>query len=614
MRGLAVAGLKQLFVGRPLVTAAMGEQKLSKKAALTVMSSDALSSTAYATEEMLRALPFAGAMFLSLSVLSIPAAFMIVGLLWIVVTSYSQVLEAYPNGGGAYAVAKENLGIYAGLTAGAALLMDYILTVAVSVAAGIAAITSAFPSLYPHRIGLCLLAIFLIMLANLRGTRESAALFAGPVYLFILFAYVLVVVAILRFLTGAASVPDAAPPLEMPAFEPLALVLLLRAFASGCTALTGVEAVADGVQAFKEPVSRNAKITLYTLGAILGSLFLGITIATNLYRLQPLEDQTILSQLSRATFGDGPVYFVMQLVTMTVLILAANTSFASFPRLSSFIASDRFLPRQFANLGDRLVFSNGIIFLGLAASGLVIWFGGDVHSLIPLYMVGVFVGFTLCQAGMVIHWRRLRSAGFRWRMALNAFGALTTALVLLTVAAVKFVHGAWFVLIATPAFVWLFLRIRRHYFQVTTDLSVASYDRMRELKHTVVVPIAGINVVSLGAIEYARSISKDVIAVQVNVDDADRDKLVEQWEHWVTDVPLVVLNSPYRSILRPLLKFIDEVEDFRDDDVVTVLLPEFVPAHWWQQLLHNQNGLILRGALMFKPKVVVTSVRRHLRK
>ena len=614
MRGLAVAGLKQLFVGRPLVTAEMGEQKLSKKAALTVMSSDALSSTAYATEEMLRALPFAGAMFLSLSVLSIPAALMIVGLLWIVVTSYSQVLEAYPNGGGAYAVAKENLGIYAGLTAGAALLMDYILTVAVSVAAGIAAITSAFPSLFPHRIGLCLLAIFLIMLANLRGTRESAALFAGPVYLFILFAYVLVVVSILRFLTGTASVPSAAPPLEMPAFEPLALVLLLRAFASGCTALTGVEAVADGVQAFKEPVSRNAKITLFTLGAILASLFFGITIATNLYRLQPLENQTILSQLSRATFGDGPVYFVMQLVTMTVLILAANTSFASFPRLSSFIASDRFLPRQFANLGDRLVFSNGIIFLGLVASGLVIWFGGDVHRLIPLYMVGVFVGFTLCQAGMVIHWRRLRSAGFRWRMALNAFGALTTTLVLLAVATVKFMHGAWFVLIATPAFVWLFLRIRRHYFQVTTDLSVASYDRMRELKHTVVVPIAGINVVSLGAIEYARSISKDVIAVQVNVDNADRDKLVEQWEHWVTDVPLVVLNSPYRSILRPLLKFVDEVEDFRDDDVVTVLLPEFVPAHWWQQLLHNQSGLILRGALMFKPKVVVTSVRRHLRK
>ena len=608
-----MAGLKQLFVGRPLVTAEMGEQKLSKKAALTVMSSDALSSTAYATEEMLRALPLAGALFLSLSVVSIPAALMIVGLLWIVVTSYSQVLQAYPKGGGAYAVAKENLGVYAGLIAGSALLIDYILTVAVSVAAGVAAITSAVPSLFPHRIGLCLLAIFLIMLANLRGARESAALFAAPVYLFILCAYVLVIVAIGRFLLGVAPASDA-PPIEVPAFEPLVLVLLLRAFASGCTALTGVEAVADGVQTFREPVSRNSKITLFTLGAILASLFFGITIATNLYRLQPLEDQTILSQLSRATFGDGPIYVVIQVLTMTVLILAANTSFTSFPRLSSFIASDRFLPHQFANLGDRLVFSNAIIFLGLSASGLVLWFGGDVHSLIPLYTVGVFVGFTLCQAGMVVHWKRSRSNGYRWRMAVNAFGAVTTTVVLVVVAAVKFVHGAWLILIATPAFVWLFLRIRRHYFQVTTDLSVASYDRMRDLKHTVVVPIAGINVVSLGAVEYARSISKDVIAVQINVDSADRDKLVAQWEHWVTDVPLVVLNSPYRSILRPLLKFVDEVEDFRDDDVVTVLLPEFVPAHWWQRLLHNQSGLILRGALMFKPKVVVTSVRRHLRK
>ena len=602
-------GIKQFLVGRRLETREVGEQNLSKKAALAVFASDNLSSNAYATEEMLLALMAAGAVSLSLS---IPAAVLIVGLLWIVVTSYSQTLEAYPSGGGAYTVAKENLGVYPALLAAAALLIDYVLTVAVSVAAGIAAITSAFPALYSHRVGLCLLAIFLIMWANLRGARESAALFAGPVYLFIACAYALAVGSLWRYYAGGSPVP--APPMAAPAVEPWAALLVLRAFAGGCTALTGIEAVANGVQAFKPPVSRNAKATLYIMGAILASLFLCITMAANLYGLVPRETETILSQLGRLTFGSGPVYYLTQAVTMTILILAANTAFAGFPRLTSIIASDRFLPRQFANLGDRLVFSNGIIFLGGAAGVLVIVFAGDVHRLIPLYMVGVFISFTLSQAGMVVHWRRSRQSGYRWRMVLNAVGAATTCLVLVIVASVKFVHGAWVVLLAVPAFVWIFLKIRRHYFQVSTELSLASYDQVRELKHTVVVPVPGPNRASLGAVEYARSISKDVIAVQVNVNGEDPDKLQAQWGQWVSDVPLVVLNSPYRSILRPLLNFIDEVEKFRNDDVVTVLLPEFVPAHWWEHLLHNQNGLILRSALAFKPKVVVTSVRRHLRK
>jgi hypothetical protein len=296
------------------------------------------------------------------------------------------------------------------------------------------------------------------------------------------------------------------------------------------------------------------------------------------------------------------------------LILAANTSFADFPRLSSFIAKDRFLPRQFANLGDRLVFSNGIVFLGVTAGALVAAFGGDVHRLIPLYMVGVFIAFTLSQAGMVVHWKRIGGKGCRWRMALNGVGALTTMVVLFIVATVKFTHGAWVVLVAVPGFVWMFLAIRRHYFQVGAELSLASYGPVQSLRHTVVVPVPGANRASLGAIEYARSLSPDVIAVQVNLDGEDRDKLVEQWENWVPDVPLVVLESPYRSILRPLLRFIEEVEAFRADDIVTVLLPEFVPKHWWQRLLHNQNGLILRSALSFKPRIVVTSVRHHLRR
>lgn len=602
--------LKKILVGRPLETREFTERKLNKKAALSVFASDNLSSSAYATEEILLALVAAGAVSFSLS---IPAALMIVVLLWIVVTSYSQTLEAYPTGGGAYTVAKENLGIYPALVAGAALLIDYVLTVAVSVAAGIAAITSAFPILYSHRIALCLLAIFIIMLANLRGVRESAALFAGPVYLFILCAYLLVIGSLGRYFLGA-SLPAPTEPVTAGAAESFSLILLLRVFAPGCTALTGVEAIANGVQAFKEPASRNAKITLWIMASILGSLFVGITLAANLYGLLPREGETIVSQLGRLTFGTGPVYFVIQAATMGILILAANTSFADFPRLSSVIAKDRFLPRQFANLGDRLVFSNGVMFLGLAAGALAAMFGGDVHRLIPLYMVGVFVSFTLSQAGMVVHWKRLREKGYRWRMVLNAFGAITTTFVMIVVAAVKFTHGAWVVLVAIPGFVWVFWKIRQHYFQVTTELSVASYDRVRDLKHTVVVPVPGVNRASLGAVEYARSISKDVIAVYVNVDSQDPERLLAQWENWVEDVPLVVLNSPFRSILRPVLQFIDEVENFRDDDVVTVLLPEFVPGRWWQRVLHNQNGLILRSALAFRPKVVVTSVRAHLRR
>ncbi|MGH9784141.1 MAG: APC family permease [Terriglobia bacterium] len=599
--------LKQFLVGRPLETADMQEQRLSKKAALAVFASDALSSNAYATEEMLLALVAAGAVSFSLL---LPAGVLIVVLIWIVVTSYSQTLEAYPSGGGAYTVAKENLGVNPALVAAAALLIDYVLTVSVSVAAGIAAITSAVPDLFPYRIGLCLVGIFLVMWANLRGARESATLFAGPVYLFIASAYVLAAGALWHYYSQGA--PGAAPAAPAQAVEPLALLLLLRAFAGGCTALTGIEAVANGVQAFEAPVSRNAKVTLYILGAILATLFLAITVAARLYGLAPREEETILSQLGRLTFGTGAVYYVIQATTMAILILAANTSFAGFPRLTSIIAKDRFLPRQFANLGDRLVFSNGIIFLGVAAGALVVLFGGDVHRLIPLYMVGVFVSFTLSQAGMVMHWRRSRARGFRWRIALNAVGAATTALVLFVVAAVKFTQGAWVVLFAIPAFVWVFLQIRNHYFRVTTELSVASYDRVRDLKHTVVVPVPGINRASLGAVEYARSISPDVIAVQVNVDGLDPEQLTAQWEKWVTDVPLVVLHSPYRSILRPLLTFIDEVVGFRNDDVVTILLPEFVPARWWEHLLHNQNGLLLRSALTFKPNVVVTSVRRHL--
>jgi hypothetical protein len=395
--------------------------------------------------------------------------------------------------------------------------------------------------------------------------------------------------------------------------EDFSFLILLKAFASGCTALTGVEAVANGVQAFKEPAARNAKTTQMIMGLILGSLFLGITSATTVHHLSPNENETILSQLARISFGHGAFYYVFQVATTTILVLAANTAFAGFPRLTSYIA-DRFLPRQFANVGDRLVFSNGIIFLGLSAAALVVIYDASEHNLIPLYTVGVFVAFTLSQGGMVAHWRRVRGKGYFWRMCLNGVGAFTTLTVLVIVAAAKFTHGAWMVLVAIPSLVWMFLRIRRHYFEVATELSVASYDRLGKIHHTVVVPVPGVNRASLGAIEYARSLSSDVLAIQVNVDNDDPAKLEAQWSNWVDDVPIVVLNSPYRSILKPLIRFIDEIGQFRKDDIVTVLLPEFVPSKWWHRLLHNQNGLILRGVLSFKPNVVVTSVRHHMKR
>ncbi|MSO19309.1 MAG: APC family permease [Acidobacteria bacterium] len=604
-----ITWLKHLLVGRPLDSSEEGEQKLSKKAALAVFASDSLSSTAYATEAILLALVAAGTATFQLAV---PAAIMIIVLLWIVVISYGQTLETYPTGGGAYTVAKENLGVYAALVGGAALLIDYILTVAVSVAAGIAAITSAFPSMFPHRVALCLLAIGVMMWLNLRGVKESAGVLAGPVYLFIAAAYGLCVIALF---VSPGSAESLATPVQAAATsgEAFSFFILLKAFASGCTALTGVEAVANGVQAFKEPAARNAKITQMVMGVILGSLFLGITAATAHHHLSPVEGETILSQLARLSFGHGTIYYIFQAATMGILVLAANTAFAGFPRLTSYIASDRFLPRQFANLGDRLVFSNGIIFLGFTAAALVVLYDASEHNLIPLYTVGVFVAFTLSQAGMVAHWWRVRGNGYIWRMCLNGLGAFTTSTVLVIVAAAKFTHGAWMVLVTIPALVWMFMRIRRHYFEVATELSVATYDRLSVLRHTVVVPVPGVNRASLGAIEYARSLSKDVLAVQVNVDNDDPEKLIAQWQHWVEDVPLIVLNSPYRSMLKPLLRFIDEVGAFKENDVVTVLLPEFVPSRWWHRLLHNQNGLILRGALSFKPNVVVTSVRRHMK-
>jgi len=604
--------LKRLLLGSPLRTTELHEQKLSKKAALTVFASDNLSSTAYATEEILLVLVVAGPALLHAAV---PIAGAIAVLLVIVVLSYGQLIRAYPAGGGAYAVAKENLGVGLGLVAAAALLIDYILTVAVSVAAGVAAIASAIPALHAYRPLLCFVAILILTVVNLRGVRESARAFAIPVYTFIFSIFVLIVVGLLREAPGPAVPGEASANLTQFSM----MWLLLRGFAHGCVALTGVEAISNGVQAFRNPPVRNAQITMYLMAAILGAMFLGVSRLAYTFGITPHPEQTVVSQIARAVFGhdlsgSGLLYYLTQFSTTAILILAANTSYAGFPRLASILAQDRFVPRQFANLGDRLVFSNGIVILGAGSLALILIFRGDVHSLIPLYAIGVFLSFTLSQSGLVRYWWGSRGKGWPWRLGLNLLGAAATGVVLLVIAVVKFAEGAYIVVFAVPAVMLIFWKTRRHYFLLQTQLSLSDFEKPRVARHTVIVPVAPTpNKVVLTAIEYAKSISEDVIAVTVNVDGKKREELTQTWEKFVDDVQLIVLESPYRSVVRPLLRFIDEVEDLRSDDKLTVLLPEFVPARWWHNLLHNQTSLMLKGALLFRPGVVVTSVPHHLR-
>jgi amino acid transporter len=438
------------------------------------------------------------------------------------------------------------------------------------------------------------------------------------VYTFVGCAFLLVVVGLAKALSGPVTMAAAKESAEA-ALPPLTLILLLRAFAHGCVALTGVEAVSNGVQAFKQPVVRNAQITLYIMAAILGSMFLGVSYLAFTLGVTPKEHETVVSQIARTIFGtelfgEGFLYYLTQFSTTAILILAANTSFAGFPRLASILAQDRFVPRQLSNLGDRLVFSNGILVLGACALGLILQFGGNVHALIPLYAIGVFLSFTLSQSGLVVHWWHSQEKGRWWRMSLNLLGAVATGIVLLVIAVVKFTEGAWLVVVVIPVIIWLFRTTRHHYFQATSQLSLSDFERPRVTRHTVIVPVPPTpNKVVLTAVEYASSISKDVIAVTVNVDRKDRQEVEDTWRKFVEDVPLVVLDSPFRSVTRPLLRFIDEVEDLRSDDKLTVVLPEFVPAKWWHHLLHNQTSVVLKTALLFRPGIVVTSVPHHLR-
>jgi len=603
-----LSGLKRLLVGQPLATAQARHERLSKTTGLAIFASDNLSSVAYASEEVLRVLILAGAGALNFAW---PIGVAIAIVIAIVIYSYRQTILAYPQGASDYIVAKDNIGTLAGLTAGGALLIDYTLTVAVSVSAGVAAITSAVPGLFTYRVILCVAAITLITLGNLRGLRESGRLFALPSYLFIAAFVALIGAGFVRYVTHGPPQVSEAPPSEP--LLPLTVILVLRAFASGAVALTGIEAVADGVTAFKPPEVRNARTVLAVLGAIMVTLFVGTTALADLYDIVPREEETVVSQLARLIFGGGPLYYFIQVVSMLILILAANTAFADFPRLAFFMARDGYLPRQFGNRGDRLVFSNGVVILAVVAVALVIVFHGSTHALIPLYAVGVFTSFTLSQSSMVRRWLRLRPAGWGWKVAINAVGAATTGTVLVVVAATKFVEGAWIVMLLIGLLIMMFLAIRSHYSSVARQLSLDGMEPPPPMGTTVLVLVGDLHRGVVQAVQYAQALSPAAKAVYVEADPERTRRLEERWGKWGMGAPLVVLTSPYRSLLGPLVDYIDHLRQQSPNHMVTLVIPEFIPARWWQQLLHNQTALLIKGAMLFRRNVVVTDVPYHLK-
>lgn len=643
--------LKRLLVGRAKKTDQAIHERLTKKTGLAVFASDALSSTAYASEEILLVLAVAYAAGQTNAFnYVVPITLVIAVVLTIVAISYRQTIFAYPSGGGAYIVAKENLGTTPGLVAAAALLVDYVLTVSVSIAAGVAAITSAAQGtrwswLDHHKVFLCLVLITFIALANLRGVRESGALFAAPTYAFVISFLFMVGYGIIHyFLYPVSIVPEVTENLKLAEgyhLQPLTLFLLLGAFSNGCVALTGTEAISNGIPAFKQPESRNAAKTLTWMAVLLATMFIGTSVMAYFYHVHPHENETVISQFARNIFT-GPMgwfYYVIQGTTALILILAANTSFADFPRLASLLARDRFMPRQFATRGDKLVFSNGIIILAVFSGLLVTAFSGDTSRLIPLYAVGVFLSFTLSQLGMVRHWlkagRALKSTSataddkqsnglnvnelkqaLHWKKSIvvNGLGAVATFIVLIVLVITKFIHGAWLVVVLIPFLVTIFRAVHRHYLDVAKQLTTQGLEPLRPIRHEVIVPISGIHRGVLRALEYAKAIAPDhVTAVYINLDHEATQKLRSKWSEWGAGVELVVIASPYRSLVGPLIRYVERRMKQHKDQMVTVVLPEFVPARWWHHLLHNQSSLMLKGALLFKPDVIVTSVPYHLK-
>jgi amino acid transporter len=612
--GRAWARVRKVAIGRPLASEEEIGERLSKKKALAIFSSDAISSSAYATEEILRVLVLAGAG--AALVYSLPVAIAISGLLAVVALSYRQVCRAYPSGGGAYSVSKENLGALASLIAAAALLIDYVMTVAVSTASAIAQTYSVIPSIFDVRVEVAVIAIVLITTANLRGLRESGNIFAIPTYLFIGLALLMIGIGVTNVVTGQAYDVQQADAVQT-GTEGIGVFLLLKAFASGSVALTGTEAIANGVPAFKPPESRNAADTLLAMAILLGVLFIGITFVSDQYGIQPTVEggRTVVALVSSTIFGDGsPLYYLFQASTALILFLAANTSFNAFPRLAALLALDGYLPRQFAFRGDRLAFSYGIVILAAVAAVLLIYFGGDTHALIPLYSVGVFVCFTLSQIGMVRHWNRHREPGWWWRAGINGIGGVLTAVVLVVVASVKFADGAYLVVILIPLLVGMMLFIHRQYDASRRELRIRP-DLVFEQPHReerAVVPIPGVNRAVIQAVNVARSIADDVRAVFITDDPEDGVAVREQWERQVPGVPLVVVESPYRALTGPLEAYLDVLDSAWPPDkeapITFVVVPEYVARRWWERILYNQSVKRLRSSLLGRPHTVVVNV------
>jgi amino acid transporter len=610
--GRSIQRAKHLLLGNPIPTARESHERLTKSKALAVFSSDALSSVAYATEEIMKVLVLVG---VGVLYLTLPISGVIVLLLAIVVISYQQTIRAYPSGGGSYIVASDNLGMLAGLTAAGALLLDYVLTVSVSIASGVAQVTSLIPEWLPYEVPLGVGAVVLIMLANLRGIRESGSIFAVPTYVFVTLMYMLIGYGLYQLLLGGGLTYVPPPSARQPIGEALGLFVLMRAFAQGCTAMTGTEAISNGVPAFKAPESTNARTTLVWMGVLLGSMFLGLSYLAVQLGVLPADDETVISQIGRTVFGAGPLWVALQVATALILILAANTSFADFPRLSSILARDRFLPRLFQFRGDRLAFTTGIVALSLLSMLLLVVFGGSLDALIPLYAIGVFTSFTLSQAGMVVHWRKVRGPGWQRSTVINGLGAFATAIVTVVIAVTKFAEGAWLVIVLIPVLIALFWAIHRHYLGLDRARRAETPLLPEEVTVRAVVPIADAGVQARQALAFARAIASDdehVVAVHVTDDLASAEELRREWADWEPGVELIIVESPFRSLTGPLLAYIDALRETHPGDTMTVVLPEFVPNHWWEHLLHNQTALRLKAALLFHPGVVVANVPYHM--
>ncbi|HLO34155.1 MAG TPA: APC family permease [Anaerolineales bacterium] len=612
------------LIGHPLPTAEAPHQTVSKMIGLAIFGADALSSIAYAPQETLVILVAAGTQAFRYA---FPISLVITALLAIVTVSYIQTIRAYPSGGGAYTVVKENLGIPAALVAGAALLMDYILLAAVTVASGVAQIVSAFPILFPFRVWLSIGLLILIAIANLRGVKESGKTFALPTYFFLAMTTLTVAVGFIRYISGTLGVVTNPPQPETLNIEPLTLFLLLRAFSNGTTALTGVEVIANGVKSFREPRTRNAVVTMFWMSTILAVLFLGIVYLLNVIGAIPSETETVISQLARTVFENrGWLYLGTITATTIILILATNTAFAGFPSLSAIIAQDGYLPRQLTFRGSRLVFSRGIMSLTTIASILIIIFNASVTALIPLWAVGVFLSFTLSQAGMARHWQNNRNPpgkqlsekeklhpydpGWRWKLVVNGLGSVTTGIVTLIFAITKFVDGAWIIVLLLPTIVISFYAVHRHYASLAHDLSLEHYGQPPPAKrHRVIMPVSAIHQGTLEALDYALSLSDDVTVVHVSIDPDETEKLQHKWSWWGKGARLVVIESPYRTFLEPFLEYVNELSAIlQPNERLTIVVPQFIPKHWWHNLLHTQTAFWLRFMLLNKKGIVITEI------